>query len=212
MDLALILADGSASGRVDPAFAAHSGPMGHWAMAIWNSWFTFSSCCSMMAGAISACEKAVHPWRVAYGPVATIYLSAKRLGWTVVDGAIWITDRGRQLDLRVDPPAVVTREVNDAVRRWRWRAIAVKYPSLSVLADGEGAVMEPIWKLLRSTSATASWNGDFRAALTSAICGRQWTQSRCWTAGWNMLHNKCLFCVHGCPPHRAVGPGVCPWQ
>ena len=31
LDLALILADGSATGKVDPAFVAHSGPMGHWA-------------------------------------------------------------------------------------------------------------------------------------------------------------------------------------
>ena len=161
----------------------------------------------MMAAAISECDKAVHPWRTAYGPAAATYLSAKRLGWTVVDGTIWITDRGRQLDLRVDPPAVVIREVNDAVRRWRWRAVAEKFPSLSVLADGEGAVMEPIWKLLRSTAATMTWNSDFKAALISAIVGRQWSQARCWAAGWTMLHNKCLFCVHGCP---AIVPRVPP--
>ena len=67
--------------------------------------------------------------------------------------------------------------------------------------------MEPIWKLLRSTAATKTWNIDFRAALISAIVGRQWSQARCWAAGWTMLHNKCLFCVHGCP---AIVPRVPP--
>ena len=76
--------------------------------------------------------------------------------------------------------------------------MALKHPCLSVLADGEGAMMEPIWKLLRSTSATETWNSDFRAALKSAIANRQWTQYRCWAAGWDMKHNKCLCCVHQC--------------
>jgi hypothetical protein len=34
----LLLADGSAKGRVDPAFDAHAAPIGHWAQAVWNQW------------------------------------------------------------------------------------------------------------------------------------------------------------------------------
>ena len=37
IDLALILADGSNKGRVDPAFQAHTGPIGSWAKAAWNN-------------------------------------------------------------------------------------------------------------------------------------------------------------------------------
>ena len=96
-----------------------------------------------------------HPLRIAYGPVVGIYLSAVRLACAIVDATMWIIDRGM---------------------RWRWRAVALKHPSLSVFANGEGAVMEAIWKLLRSYAATADWNGDFRAALRSAISDRQWTQ------------------------------------
>ena len=66
--------------------------------------------------------------------------------------------------------------------------------------------MEPIWKLLRSTVATEIWNGDFRAALKSALCGRQWTQQRCWAAGWDMHHSKCLFCAHQCLPVPPLVP------
>ena len=38
LDLALMLADGSPSGAVDPAFHAHAQPIGHWAQAVWNKW------------------------------------------------------------------------------------------------------------------------------------------------------------------------------
>ena len=206
LDLALILADGSATGMADPAFAAHSGPLGHWAMAVWNEWRPIPALNSSMKEAISACDKAAHPWRIAYGPAAATYLSARRLGWSTANATAWTTDRGRHLDLRVDPPAVIIREVHDAVRRWRWRALALKYPSLSVFADGEGAVMEPIWKLLRSTTATETWNSDFRAALKSLICARQWSQQRYFSAGWGVGHNRCLFCVHQCSIQAPLVP------
>ena len=38
LDLALMLADGSESGRADPAYDAHEGPIRSWAMAIWEGW------------------------------------------------------------------------------------------------------------------------------------------------------------------------------
>ena len=37
LDLALMVADGSAKGRADPAFDAHIMPVGQWAMAIYGS-------------------------------------------------------------------------------------------------------------------------------------------------------------------------------
>ena len=50
-DLALILADGSDDGRLDPAFEAHAGTIGQWALAIWERWLpnspfisVFSNC------------------------------------------------------------------------------------------------------------------------------------------------------------------------
>ena len=104
LDLALILADGSAKGTADPAFEAHTGPMGRWAMAVWNGWLPMLSLSSMMQEAMTACQKARQPWRIAYGPAAATYLSAVRLGWSIVDATTWITDRGMPLDLRIDPP------------------------------------------------------------------------------------------------------------
>ena len=66
--------------------------------------------------------------------------------------------------------------------------------------------MEPIWKLLRSNAATEDWNSDFRAALKSQLSGRQWTQQRCWAAGWDMKHCKCLFCLYPQPIHDPLVP------
>jgi hypothetical protein len=85
LDLALILADGSAKGMADPAFVAHTGPMGHWAMAVWNGWLPMLSLSSMMQEAMTACQKARQPWRIGYGPATATYLSAVRLGWSIVD-------------------------------------------------------------------------------------------------------------------------------
>ena len=38
LDLALMVADGSAKGRDDPGFDAHIMPIGQWAMALWECW------------------------------------------------------------------------------------------------------------------------------------------------------------------------------
>ena len=38
LNLALIIADGSAKGRADPAFAGNTEVVHHWALAIWNNW------------------------------------------------------------------------------------------------------------------------------------------------------------------------------
>ena len=38
LDLALMVADGSAKGRADPAYDAHIMPVGQWAVAVWESW------------------------------------------------------------------------------------------------------------------------------------------------------------------------------
>ena len=38
LNLALIMMDGSPTGHADPAFQAHSLPIGFWSMAVWNQW------------------------------------------------------------------------------------------------------------------------------------------------------------------------------
>merc|ERR1711884_211587 len=59
-------------------------------------------------------------WAVATGPAAAMYLSAWRIGWTVVsDGWLYKDDLGRPVDFELDSPAAVKRAVLASVRRWR---------------------------------------------------------------------------------------------
>ena len=41
--MALVIADGGPNGRADPAYDAHSLPLGEWAMAVWENWKPISS-------------------------------------------------------------------------------------------------------------------------------------------------------------------------
>ena len=43
------------------------------------------------------------------GPVAAMLATARRLGWSVRGAFVLVTDLGRELDLRADPPVVVGR-------------------------------------------------------------------------------------------------------
>ena len=61
-----------------------------------------------------------------------------RILWTIVDGTKLKTDEGIELDLTLDPLAVVIRHVRNAVIRWRWRNIEAKFPELA--AKGQAAV------------------------------------------------------------------------
>ena len=116
-----------------------------------------------------------------YGPAALVG-TAERLGWKVHDASTLSTDKGRTLSLDDDPPIVLARQANDAVRRWRWKQIAEQHPAL----PSEGANFGPILKLLRSKRNDELWNPALRGALTSLVVGRQYTQYRCFQAGWTL--------------------------
>lgn len=106
-----------------------------------------------------------------------------------------LTDQGETLDLLLDPLAVVKNEVTKAVQRWRWRDVEVKIPQLKKGGSGAGALMEPLWKLLRPKANDKEWNPALRGSLRSAMAGRQYPPPRAMAAGW-ADHNKCLFCLH----------------
>ena len=121
LDITLVLADGSNTGRVDPAFGAHEDPIGMWAEAVWGQWLPRAALRSLSAHAVRIVEATSRVWASVHGPATAAVASARRLGWTVLDEARIETDLGEVLDLDVDSPAFVVREVGEAVRRWRWR-------------------------------------------------------------------------------------------
>ena len=91
-----------------------------------------------------------------------------------------ITDTGRPLELRVDPPVVVARCMEASVRRWRWANLADAHPSL----QQSGGDLDPILKLLNSKRSDDGWNSRLRASLGSVVANRQYPQARCFQAGW----------------------------
>ncbi|HUU60977.1 MAG TPA: reverse transcriptase domain-containing protein, partial [Acidimicrobiia bacterium] len=195
LDLALVLADGSATGRADPAYTAHSDPIGQWATAAWEQWIPAGAMLRLAAAALVKLAKARNPWHCCTGPGAGFVATAARLGWTIHDAFSVTTDDGTPLRLLVDPPVVVMRASDQSVRRWRWRNIEAAIPSLAAGSSGAGPDMAPLWRLLNSREETNRWSSQLRGALRSLIANRQWTQERGFRAGW-FEHSKCMLCLH----------------
>ncbi len=107
LDLALVVADESVTGKADPAFAAHAGPIGEWAQAVWEHWLPTRALMRLVASAKRRLDKAARPWSVVRGPGAAFVASASRLGWIAHDARRLTSDTGMELDLAVDPPVVV---------------------------------------------------------------------------------------------------------
>ena len=59
------------------------------------------------------------------------------------DASTMVADEGKKLDLAEDPPAVVKREVDEAVKRWRWRRIIATFPSMQAVGANTGGEMFP---------------------------------------------------------------------
>ena len=78
LDVALILADGSAKGRAGPAFPAHSMPIGAWAAAIWEQMLPQSALARLVEYAKAKVLKAIRPWSVCYGPAAVFVATCNR--------------------------------------------------------------------------------------------------------------------------------------
>ena len=117
--LTLLAIDGT-SGTLDPAFEAHASVIKHWALAVWDRWFQVPH----MQETLNIARHKLAPakgswWNIVTGPATALIATIRRLGWTCTDATTLVTDEGRVLDLRADPPVVVANEVKHAVRgRW----------------------------------------------------------------------------------------------
>ena len=194
LDLALLMADGSKTGRADPAYDAHALPIGEWAMAIWECWLPIRSLQRIVDDAVNRLNGAKNKWAVCYGPGAAMVMTCRRLGWTVRSATKLITDTGELLDLILDPPKVVVNQVYAAVQRWRWRRVERQLPQLKSKGTGRGPLIEPLWQLLKPNTKEHNWTAAHRGCLRSVVANRQFTQSRVMQCGW-ALHDRCLLCL-----------------
>ena len=219
LDLALLLADGSDRQRTDPSFDAHAIPIGRWAEAVYMGWCPLPLLRSSLARARVKLLSCPRPWSVVHGPAAATAASAHRIGWTVHDATTFSTDLGRTLDLLIDPPVVVKREVYASVARLRNVAIAANHPHLLSLTPPSVDLDEasprrpiapsidiaPIRKLLSFAARSAEWTAGHQAALWSAIVNTQWPQARLRAA--NLAErDDCQLCAAAQIPHAAARP------
>ena len=194
LDLALLVADGSKSGRADPAYDAHALPIGEWAMAVWESWMPVRSMQRIVDDAVSRLDRVKNKWAVCYGPGAAMVMTCRRLNWTAKSATKLITDTGELLNLILDPPKVVVNHVYAAVQRWRWRRVEKQLPKLASSGTGRGPLIEPIWQLLSTKSKEQNWTAAHKGCLQSVMANRQFTQSRVMQCGW-AKHDRCLLCL-----------------
>ena len=197
LEMALVLADGSAKGRADPAFDAHAMPIGQWAQAIWHQWLPLTTLNKVVVKAKNT-VRLLQPsqiWKNVCGPASALVASAQRIGWTVCDGTHLITDEGESLHLCSDPPTVVETKVHESVRRWRWRKVVEKHRHLN---SGTNSVhYEPVLKILTAKQIkdqTVETTRHIQSGLRSALANRQWPQLRCFKAGFTK-HDRCLICA-----------------
>ena len=139
LDLRLIVADGSAQGKADPAFEAHEAPIGSWAATVWKAWLARPVFESLLQQAVRTLTGANCIWSHVRWPCKAVVASAWRSGWVVDSPHQITTDVGAGLNFLHDSPALVRTEVAAAVRRWRWRIVEDKPPMLQHEMSGSGA-------------------------------------------------------------------------
>ena len=189
-----MVADGSKKGRADPAYDAHSLPIGEWAMAVWEGWTSRGSMQRVIDDAVERTTKATSKWSVCYGPGAALVLTCARLEWIITSATKLVTDVGEMLDLVLDPPKVIVMRCYEAVQRWRWKRVEVQLPQLAANGTGRGPLMEPIWQLLRPVTKEEGWTATHKGCLKSVMAYRQFPQTRVKSCGWSE-HDRCLMCL-----------------
>ena len=76
-------------------------------------------------------------WVAVHDPaVAACCASLARVWWHASSAFGWTTDRGMEISLRCDSPSFVRDLVVQSVRRWRWRRIEARHPSLVAIHGG----------------------------------------------------------------------------
>ena len=163
---------------------------------MWHTWMPHKALQQMVVVAKTKLVATKSVRQHVRGPAAATVASAWRLGWQIHSFSAFTTDLGRSLDLTLDPPVVIRREVVRAVKRWRDAAIFKRHSHLGDISKAHGLYMRPIWSALNGAAGKdLDWTNKARASLRSALAGRQWPQLRCWQADF-AEHDRCLLCVH----------------
>ncbi len=211
VDATLAFADDNQHQRLDPAYTAHAMPLVRWAEAVWCRWQKPSVLRAAVAKAAAKLARAGCEWMCVTGPSSAVVATAARIGWAT-DGLTFTTDLGITLDLLVDPPCVVRKEVDAAVQRWRYARLAEPAHEEHALADlyheadvdGDAMVAMERWnaidvctavvrRLIAPTTTVVDWARGQKNALRSAATNAQWPQQRL-VAARLADDNACQMC------------------
>ena len=124
----------------------------------------------------------VTEWRHVAGPLGALYMSAARLGWSLLGQFLWQDDRGVVLPLADMSPAMMTWHVTQSSERLVERRIADSLGHASY--TGHRANIRLLRSVLRSKKSEHSLCRYEKAALTAAAANAVWTNKR--------LHEKKL--------------------
>ena len=127
---------GVGNASADPGFAAHAGPIGAWAEAVWRRFLDLRSLHLLVARAKVRLCKATRTWAVVNGPAAAMLATASRLGWEVKGACEVADDVGRVISFVEDSPAAVRDYVRQSVERWRMRRLGAATGARSEDVEG----------------------------------------------------------------------------
>ena len=174
-------------GTLDPAFDAHVLPLKFWAHAVWERWRSPDELEAALQNVRAKIDCARCTWSVATGPVAALLNSLWRIGWDVHSHDKMSDDRGNFFNLNMDPPVVVTRAVEESVRRWRLARIARGFTCLHDFTFHRRSSQGEVTHLLRPDVA------DISKPLRRVIAG---SSDACKHArGWSSTHSSLLVSV-----------------
>ena len=88
----MMIADGSARGKADPAFPAHSEVIGHWAQAIWNTWLPRYQLQINLSDASKRIDEAKQEWSVVCGLAAALVCTLRRVNWVIESATTVVID------------------------------------------------------------------------------------------------------------------------
>ena len=118
------------------------------------------------------------------------------MGWKASGAFVWETEKGTRLDVRVEAPSTVLKQVRRSIEAMIWRewAEAPSAKSENFLRDADGYWTE---ELRRWTAGPGKdWTSLQAACLSSTAAGGQWPQERLYLAGF-VDDPACQACGRG---------------
>ena len=169
----------------DPTWRPSIAPLIRWAQEVWWTSVPKSGIVPCLASTLFhrawANLRRAPPkgWGQVRGAVDAAYLSARRIGWTIVDPFTFQTDLGAKLPLRETAPALVTKMLQQALQRSWQRKMATSLRKKCWMCSR--VCPDPI------TATTYKWATTYKkeaCAAAKCFCDAIWTPCRARESGY----------------------------